>query len=161
MKKEDRLALINYLLDTDVPSIQILELIKLAKQQDITSFDEVKMLSGDIILKEASITEMGYYGNIWVRKQFYAKATDIRDGHKHKHDHVSLIATGSVNVFVEGEEPKTFKAPTFITIAAEKEHQIVALEDNTTVFCVFALRNEDGTLTDLYNDDNSPYAHDK
>lgn len=103
------------------------------------------------------IDEMGYYGNVWVRKLFFPKAGDSFPGHKHHHDHVTMLASGAVEIDVEGEV-STFKAPTFITIAADKRHKVTALENNTVQYCVFALRDENGELTDHYNGDNSPYG---
>lgn len=107
------------------------------------------------LLKE----EMGHFGNVWVRKLYFPTKDIVHPGHEHKHDHVSLLAHGSVMVEVEGEPVTKFTAPTFITIAANKKHKITALEDETVWFCVFALRDKDGELTDLYNGDNSPYTH--
>jgi hypothetical protein len=105
------------------------------------------------------LEEMGYFGNVWVRKLYFPTKETIHEGHEHKHDHVSLLAHGSVLVEIEGEPVTEFKAPTFITIKANKNHRIIALEDNTVWFCVFALRDENGELADHYTGDNSPYTH--
>lgn len=105
------------------------------------------------------LTEIGNYGNVWIRKQFYPKKEIIHDGHKHNHDHVSLLSGGSVLVEVEGEVATVFKSPTFFTVAANKCHTITALEDNTCVFCIYGLVDKDGNPTDTFNGDNSPYGH--
>jgi hypothetical protein len=101
--------------------------------------------------------ELGYFGNIWVRQNYLEKAGDSHPGHKHHFDHVSLLATGKVRVTVEGYPPKEFTAPTFIVIKREHNHQFEALEDGTLWYCVFALRDVDGEVTDIYSGDNSPY----
>lgn len=108
--------------------------------------------------KERRVDIMGVFGNVWIRRLLFETSHSIHNGHKHHHDHVSLLATGSARVTVDGNI-SIFKAPTFIVIKAEKEHKIEALEDNTTWFCVFALRDEHGDVTDFYNGDNSPYGH--
>lgn len=101
--------------------------------------------------------ELGYFGNIWVRQNLLAKAGTETVGHKHKFDHVSLLAQGKVRVHVEGHEPKEFTAPTFIVIRKEYNHKFTALADNTIWYCVFAIRDLNGEpIDELYN----PHLHD-
>lgn len=102
--------------------------------------------------------ELGYFGNIWVRQNVLENVGDKTVGHYHHFDHVSLLASGSVRVHVEGFEPKVFHAPTFIVIKKEHKHNFEALTENALWYCVFALRDEEGGVTDIYNGDNSPYG---
>lgn len=107
----------------------------------------------------SNIDTLGYFGNIWVRSHTLLKAGDTNGGgHKHYFDHVTLLVAGSVTVEVEGHEPKKFTAPNFIVIDKDKKHKFTALEDNTVYFCVFALRDIDGDVTDIYSGDNLPYS---
>lgn len=101
--------------------------------------------------------ELGYFGNIWVRQNLLAKAGTETVGHKHRFDHVSLLAQGKVRVHVEGHEPKEFTAPTFIVIRKEHNHTFTALTDDTMWYCVFALRDLDGEPIDELFD---PKRHD-
>lgn len=101
--------------------------------------------------------ELGYFGNIWVRQHVLERKGDKSLGHKHFFDHVTLLTKGKVEVTVEGKEPKQFTAPTFIVIKKEQEHKIVALEDDTIYYCVFALRNIDGeVIGDIYGEQHDP-----
>lgn len=102
--------------------------------------------------------ELGYFGNIWVRQNLLEREGDETLGHTHHFDHVSLLATGSVEVSVDGFEPKVFHAPTFIVIKKEYRHKFKALTQNALWYCVFALRDVDGEVTDIYSGDNSPYS---
>jgi hypothetical protein len=102
--------------------------------------------------------ELGYFGNIWVRQNHLPIAGTVAPGHTHEFDHVSLLCKGKVRVTIPGFEPKEFTAPTFIVIKKEYEHQFEALEDDTVWYCVFALRDIDGNVTDMYGGDNSPYG---
>lgn len=102
--------------------------------------------------------ELGYFGNVWVRQNYLAKVGDTHPGHKHHFDHVSLLATGKVRVTVDGCSPKEFTAPTFIVIKKEHNHKFEALADGTLWYCVFALRDINGDVTDFYSGDNSPYG---
>lgn len=102
--------------------------------------------------------ELGYFGNIWVRQNVLALAGQTSgEGHYHHFDHVSLLASGCVRVEVEGFEPKEFEAPTFIIIKKEYLHKFTALTNNCLWYCVFALRDIDGDISDIYSGDNSPY----
>lgn len=101
--------------------------------------------------------ELGYFGNIWVRQNILEKAGDLHPGHKHHFDHVSLLVSGRVRVTVDGYEPKEFSAPTFVVIKKEHNHKFEALTDNVLWYCVFALRDVNGDVTDFYSGDNSPY----
>jgi hypothetical protein len=105
----------------------------------------------------SDIDQMGYFGNIWVRSHTFAKVGDTNGGgHTHNFDHVTLLAVGSVLVEVEGYEPKEFHGPTFITIDKDHSHKFTALTDNVVYYCVFALRDLDGDVTNIVGDANSP-----
>lgn len=149
-----------YLLsETTSPKCRILAVDKAREDKSLSAKDIIEYAEEFDLEFTAEISEEGFFGNVWVRSQYFPKASVIHQGHKHKHDHISLLQRGSVKVIIEGETEKIFTAPTFITIQANKDHQIVALEDDTLTWCVFALRKSDGTLTDYYNGDNSPYGY--
>jgi hypothetical protein len=101
--------------------------------------------------------ELGYVGNIWVRKNHLEKAGDQVGGHMHYFDHVSLLAKGSVEVSIDGKDPHVFHAPTFIVIRKNHRHQITALEDDTAWYCVFAVRDIDGSVADIVDSANEPW----
>lgn len=108
---------------------------------------------------QAASEEMGFFGNIWVRQNHFSTAGDTNGGgHTHHFDHVTLLAKGRVLVKVEGYPAKEFSAPTFIVIKKEHKHCFTALEDGTLYYCVFALRDVDGEVTDFYSGNNSPYS---
>lgn len=111
-------------------------------------------------LNLSDIDQMGFFGNVWVRSHSYAKAGDTNGGgHKHNFDHVTLLAVGSVLVEVEGQEPKVFEAPTFIVIDKDHKHKFTALTDGVVYYCVFALRDVDGNVLEMYDPSNSPMDH--
>lgn len=61
--------------------------------------------------------------------------------HSHSYEHVSMLARGSVQVWINGELDRrtacgTYKAPKPIMISAEKKHLFLALEDDTIIFCI-------------------------
>jgi len=71
----------------------------------------------------------------------YAKETRIPAGyvlvqHAHKHDHLSILASGSVEMVVDGVK-SVVEAPACLTIAAGKHHGIKSLTD-VVWYCVHA-----------------------
>lgn len=71
----------------------------------------------------------------------YSKETHVRAGqilvqHKHEHDHLSILASGEVEVMVEGER-QTLTAPACLTIKGGKHHGVKALTD-VVWFCIHA-----------------------
>ena len=103
------------------------------------------------------VEEHGYIGNIWVRQNYLQHAGDKVGGHIHYFDHVSLLAKGSVEVRIDGKEPHVFKAPTFIVIRKHHRHEITALENDTSWYCVFAARDIDGSVADIVDQKNYPW----
>jgi hypothetical protein len=100
--------------------------------------------------------ELGYFGNIWVRQNVLELAGEAHDGHEHKFDHVTLLVSGRVSVELEGSEAKEFVAPTFIVIRNEHQQKITALEDGTVYYCVFALRDLDGDVMEVFGSQHDP-----
>ncbi|MBS75729.1 MAG: hypothetical protein CMO32_08220 [Variovorax sp.] len=71
----------------------------------------------------------------------YAKETHVPAGmwlvqHKHKHDHLSILSSGTVEVLVEGERTE-MTGPTCVNIKGGLHHGIRALTD-AVWFCVHA-----------------------
>lgn len=71
----------------------------------------------------------------------YAKETHIPAGyvlvqHAHKHDHLSILASGSVELLVDGVK-SIIDAPACLTIAAGKHHGVKSLTD-VVWYCIHA-----------------------
>lgn len=86
--------------------------------------------------------QLGCVANLFSRMMHFAKAGDIEFGHTHQFDHLTLLATGSLQITIGGIVSK-FKAPHMIYIKADKNHELIALEDNTVAYCIHALRSKD------------------
>jgi hypothetical protein len=130
------------------------------KDGTIAHYDPVTLKNKKIIRSHkdmSDIEQMGFFGNIWVRSHYFAKAGDTNgEGHRHHFDHVTLLAVGSVLVEMDDHEPKEFHGPTFIVIDKDHKHKFTALTDGVVYYCVFAVRDIDGEVSDLYSEDNSP-----
>jgi len=92
--------------------------------------------------------------NVYVRRMFFKEKGIIELGHRHPYSHASLVASGSVSVQVYDDEnkklfdPVVYKAPAMIMIEKDVAHQLESLEDETTVCCIHALRDETETIID-------------
>jgi quercetin dioxygenase-like cupin family protein len=87
--------------------------------------------------------QIGCVANLFSKQMHFKKTGDMEQGHKHFFDHLTLLASGSLRVTVNGVATD-FKAPHMIFIKAQHEHELVALEDDTVAFCIHALRKGDG-----------------
>ena len=100
--------------------------------------------------------ELGYFGNIWVKQNVLELVGESFNGHEHKFDHVTLLVSGKVSVQIKDNDPKEFTAPTFIVIRKEHQHKITALADGTVYYCVYALRDLNGEVMEIFGNQHDP-----
>lgn len=100
----------------------------------------------------------GPLGNVYFRPMRFEKKGQVVEGHKHNFDHVTFIWRGAVEVRVWRDDesradakPKRFSAPSKIMIAKDRFHEFTALEDGTMAECIYALRDGEGQVTDVWN----------
>lgn len=85
---------------------------------------------------------IGCVANLYSRMMHFEKKGCIEQGHAHQFDHLTLLASGSLRVMVDGKVTE-FKAPHMIYIHKDKHHELIALEDNTVAYCIHALRDQE------------------
>ncbi len=90
------------------------------------------------------VIALGCVANLFSRMMRFTYAGDTEQGHTHNFDHLTLLAKGKLKVTVEGMATE-FNAPQMIYIKADKNHELVALEDDTLAYCIHALRTKDGS----------------
>lgn len=73
---------------------------------------------------------------IFIKQMYLEKKGTVVPQHSHEYDHVSMLAVGSVAVWVDGVLIGEMKAPKPITIKAHKKHTFMSLEDGTTIYCI-------------------------
>lgn len=100
----------------------------------------------DCLLKISNVS------NVCVKQMHFVKAGDNMMGHAHTYDHVTLLGHGSVRVTVEGVS-KEFKAPQILVITKDKQHDLVALEDDTVCYCIHGIRDGNG-VEDIIDPDS-------
>jgi quercetin dioxygenase-like cupin family protein len=77
--------------------------------------------------------------NVYVRIFQFKNAGDTNEGHKHTYDHITYLSRGRIKVFCDGKEYE-FEAPFLFITPKDKVHRFEALEDNTEMACIHALR---------------------
>ena len=94
-----------------------------------------------------------YQHNVYVKTMRFKESGFMYCGHHHTYDHVTLVASGKVRVkfgaVPEGnlpEEEKEYTGSSMFVTRSYREHEITALEDNTIVCCIHAIRNIDGEI---------------
>lgn len=110
----------------------------------------------------AIVSRYGPFGNVFFRPMEFERAGSFVQGHVHNYDHVTWISSGVV--FVKAYEidsndqrlgpsfMQVFKAPAVICIKKRWMHEFTALEDNTLATCIFALRDRNGEVTDVWDE---------
>lgn len=78
--------------------------------------------------------------SVYVRQMHFQNAGDVETGHAHQFDHQTLVSKGSVQVEVDGKKT-VFNAPHIVFIKKDAVHELTAMENDTVVYCVHALRD--------------------
>jgi quercetin dioxygenase-like cupin family protein len=87
-------------------------------------------------------TDLKIVDNVFVKMHLFNHAGDTHEGHAHAFDHITLLATGSVNMVHDNGEAE-YKAPHLIVTPKGIKHQFTALEPNTVFCCIHAIREKD------------------
>ncbi len=56
--------------------------------------------------------------------------------HAHEYDHTSMLAKGSVRVWIEGRQEGDFRAPYALFIKAKLKHTFQSLEPDSLIYCI-------------------------
>jgi hypothetical protein len=138
---------------------------RLHRQDDVTSHLGRELTAQEqeqldkINQRPIAIRKFTIFGGLHIRDYCLERAGDVHQGHKHFHDHVTYLHSGKVLCSVQGCEDKVFEGPIAIPIKAELFHRFTALSDDVHYSCIFAWRDGDGEITDVFTGDQSPYDH--
>lgn len=102
-------------------------------------------------------------GNIFIRKTMqHATKGERVDGHKHNFDHTTIVFSGGVHVkatLPDGTvKEKDFSAPAHFLVRKEVEHEITAIDDDTTFWCVYSHTNPQGKIVQEYDGWGASYT---
>jgi quercetin dioxygenase-like cupin family protein len=80
-------------------------------------------------------------GGVFAKEWVAGKVGAYIEQHQHSFDHLSYLASGMVEVEVEGQKT-TYTGPTGIRIAARKSHKVTALTPDVLWLCLHAIPDE-------------------
>lgn len=80
-------------------------------------------------------TDIRMCDGLFVKHTVFAEGSYIPQ-HSHQLPHLSVIATGAVRVWVDGELLGDYVAPAGVVVEAFKKHTFLALQPQTTILCV-------------------------
>ena len=73
---------------------------------------------------------------VFIKQMLLKDAGMLVPQHSHAYDHTSMLAVGSVRVWVEGKYEGDFTAPTPLFIKAKHKHTFQSLVPNTLIYCI-------------------------
>ena len=90
-------------------------------------------------MTEPQITH--YFSDNLYAKETFIPAGMVLDQHKHKFDHLSILAKGTVRVTV-GDKYRDMTGPVCLNIEKNKSHSVQAVTD-TVWYCVHSTNEKD------------------
>ena len=95
-------------------------------------------------LENAPVVKIGLTKNVLVREILFQKSGDKEPTHNYAYDFNIITARGKIKV-TRGHESGTINAPELTYVHAGVVDEIEAVEDDTLIFAIHILREEDGT----------------
>ena len=80
--------------------------------------------------------------DLFVKQMWLKKSGYTVPQHSHEHDHVTMLAQGVVDVWLEDEHVGRYTAPVPIPIKAGTKHLFVAAVDNCVLYCIHNLHGK-------------------
>lgn len=77
---------------------------------------------------------------LWV-KSYTVKAGEMIAQHRHEFDHVTVVATGTVRLWIDDQDQGEITGPKPVTVRALAEHKLLAVTD-AVLICVHNLRGK-------------------
>ena len=103
-------------------------------------------------------------GNIYARTQGFMEKDHLTEGHTHNFDHATMVVAGSFLVTRHNPDGSVEKAEVHagmppMLIKAECKHSLLALEDNSKYYCVYAHRLPQGDNESIIVQQYSGWEH--
>lgn len=72
-------------------------------------------------------------------RQFRARKGESHAGHKHTIDHFTLLIKGEIELRYDDGHTENYVSPASISVAADVEHTLTALVDDSIWLCTFLI----------------------
>lgn len=77
---------------------------------------------------------------VFIKQMYLAQQGTMVPQHAHSYDHTTMLAKGSVRVWMEGQLKGDFVAPKALFIKAKVKHTFQSLEPDTLLYCIHNTR---------------------
>jgi hypothetical protein len=77
---------------------------------------------------------------VFVKQMYLKDAGTLVPQHAHVFDHTTMLAVGSVRVWVDGVLQGDFMAPAPLFIKAKVKHSFLSLEPDTLLYCIHNIK---------------------
>lgn len=98
-------------------------------------------LAGDMTV------EIHIADDIFVRQMSLPLAGLAVNQHMHDYDHITMLANGAIDAWIDGVYRGTYRAPTGFIVKAGTVHHFESIEDHTVLYCIHNMTHA-GTLKD-------------
>lgn len=105
-----------------------------------------------------SLADIGFFGNVWVKQGKFDLPGELHYGVKHHFNHIMILVSGTIDIEVE-EKTKRFTGPAFIVMRKEHEHRITSVSKDVVYYSIFALRDINGEIMDIYGPEHDPRSY--
>lgn len=95
----------------------------------------------DVVPTPGEEAEIDIYASddLFVKQMWLKKAGSGIAQHSHDYDHVTMLATGVVDVWIDDQPVGRHAAPKPFPIKAGTKHLFIAVVDNTILYCIHNL----------------------
>ena len=92
-------------------------------------------------------------GNVFIREMHFERQGQEVRGHAHNFDHTTYVTRGGLRFETGGQviEKYARDGANFVLIRAGVEHRITALEDDSMGHCIYAHRDPQGEIVQVYD----------
>lgn len=73
---------------------------------------------------------------VFIKQMLLKDAGTMVPQHAHEYDHTSMVAAGSVRVWIDGELAGDYAAPRPLFIKARAKHTFQSLQPQTLIYCI-------------------------
>lgn len=95
-------------------------------------------------MSELADSNISVVNDVFIKQIKFGKAGLMSRTHAHLYDHQTLLASGRVALYVEGDlTTHSYQAPAILVVKAGLVHTFESLEPDTVLYCIHAMKGGD------------------
>lgn len=96
--------------------------------------------SCELCIEQPPLWEHTSVDGVFIKQMLLKEQGTMVPQHAHVYDHTTMLAVGSVRVWVDGKLEGDFQAPHPLFIRSKVKHTFQSLEPNTLLYCIHRSR---------------------